>query len=76
MDADSDQGDLLFRVYETNYFMCCDLKEGAIDFVHEMDMEPTHFCLSIPVKHISSKKCHITKMNTVSRCLYQNSVSK
>lgn len=75
MDVDSEQGDLILRVYETNYYMCCDLKEGAVDFVHEDDMEPTRFVLSIPLKHISDKKCQITKMNTTSRCLYQNTIS-
>ena len=55
MDADSDQGDILLRVRGSNYFMCVELAEGAIDFVKETDMEPTRFVLSLPISRIMEK---------------------
>ena len=64
LDADSDQGDIFLRVRDTKFYMCVDLKEGAVDFLDEADMEPTRFILSIPKKHIAEKKCSIIKMQT------------
>ena len=76
MDADSDQGDILLRVRGSNYFMCVELQEGAIDFVKETEMEPTRFVLSLPMSRVMEKQFVVTKMVDTKRVIVEYPVKK
>jgi len=72
MDTDNN---VLVRVHGTNFYLCADIEQGAIDFCSPEEFRPAKFVLTIPRSNIQSYDLQLLNLKQETKVIKEEQKS-